>query len=279
MRLPVLIVAALLLLLAGCKESKQEFESAVANAQEALATRAGEVQAAGAEATVPVVLALRETVDAVAAETIPPPQQAEQAEAVVDPAVFDLVVRWEIGSQAQYVRQYQGVICPGGGSGPTIGIGYDLGTHTPSEIRAAWGWHPAIEELVTASMQVGPDRCAAWRAKHRDIRVSYDDAVRVFATHDWPRYVAMAARAYRNGWDGLTSAHQSGLAGNGYNRGFTFVGSRRSEMREIRDTCVPGHMAPCTADQLRASCRVWEGTKLYAGLCARRRAEAAFVVR
>lgn len=275
MRLAALVLAASLLL--GCAESTQQaahsVDSAVASAAEAVAEQAEEVQEASAATTVPLVLAMREAADSITSEPLPEPVTS------IDPAVFELVVRWEVGSPAQYVRKYQGVICPGGGSGPTIGIGYDLGTQTPAEIRAAWGWHPAIEELVTASGQVGPERCAAWRAGHRGVRVSYDDALRVFATHDWPRYVAMAARAYRNGWEGLTLNHQRGLAGNGYNRGFSFVGSRKAEMRVVRDTCVPSSLAPCTADQLRASCRVWEGTDLYNGICARRRAEAAFVVR
>ena len=274
-RLPALLLAASMLL--GCAESTQEapvaVDSAVSVATETVQSaraEVGEVQAAGAEATVPAVLALR---DAVATGTAEP---RPDEPVVVDPAIIDLVVRWEIGSPAQYVRKYQGVIGPGGGSGPTIGIGYDLGTQTPAQIRAAWGWHPDVERMATASGQVGPERCAAWRAGHRDIRVSYDDAMRVFASHDWPRYMAMASRAYRNGWSGLTSHHQGGLASNGYNRGFIFLGSRRTEMREIRDTCVPGNDAPCTAAQLRASCRVWAGTDIYGGLCARRNAEADF---
>lgn len=290
MRLPALILAASLLL--GCAESTQTAQQAVESAAaqaagvvDAAATQAAEavaaaqeqaggVQAAGAEATVPAVLALREAVAEVAPEA-PPSTPA----ATVDPAVVELVVRWEIGSQAQYVRKYQGVICPGGASGPTIGIGFDLGTQTPAEIRAAWGWHPDVDRLVTASGQVGPERCAAWRAAQRDIRVSYDDALRVFATHDWPRYMAMAARAYRAGWTDLTPNHQRALGGNGYNRGFSFIGSRRTEMRVVRDTCVPSNQAPCTAEQLRASCRVWAGTAIYNGLCARRRGEADFSIR
>lgn len=274
MRLPALFLAASLLL--GCAESKQEaaqsVDSAVASAAEAVAEQVGGVQATGAEATVPVVLALRDAVDSIAVEPLP-----STPAATVDPAVVELVVRWEIGSQAQYVRKYQGVICPGGASGPTIGIGFDLGTQTPAEIRAAWGWHPDIDRLVTASGQVGPEKCKAWRAAHRDIRVSYDDALRVFATHDWPRYMAMAARAYRAGWADLTLNHQRALGGNGYNRGFSFLGSRRTEMREVRDTCVPGNDAPCTAGQLRASCRVWDSQPgIRKGLCARRYAEAEF---
>ena len=278
-RLGALFLAASLLL--GCAEStqtaQQAVESAAAQAAEvvdAAQEQAGRVQPAGAEAPAPAVLALREAVAEVPPEPLPSPPPPV---ATVDPAVVELVVRWEIGSQAQYVRKYQGVICPGGASGPTIGIGFDLGTQTPAEIRAAWGWHPDIDRLVTASGQVGPERCAAWRAAHRDIRVSYDDALRVFATHDWPRYMAMAARAYRAGWADLTLNHQRALGGNGYNRGFSFLGSRRTEMREVRDTCVPGNDAPCTAGQLRASCRVWDSQPdIRKGLCARRYAEAEF---
>ena len=162
-RLPALLLAASMLL--GCAESTQEapvaVDSAVSVATETVQSaraEVGEVQAAGAEATVPAVLALR---DAVATGTAEP---RPDEPVVVDPAIIDLVVRWEIGSPAQYVRKYQGVIGPGGGSGPTIGIGYDLGTQTPAQIRAAWGWHPDVERMATASGQVGPERCAAWRA-------------------------------------------------------------------------------------------------------------------
>lgn len=261
------------LLLAGCAP-----QAAVTDAQAALdavqATATTETQTITSDTAIPLVLSAREGIEGIAAEL--PSQPATAGRSGLDPAAVEFVVRWEVGSEAQYVRKYQGVICPGGASGPTIGIGYDLGTQTPADIRAAWGWHPDVDRMTTASGQVGTERCAAWRAGHRDILVGYDDAMRVFASHDWPRYTAMASRAYRNGWSVLTPHHQGGLTSNGYNRGFTFIGSRRTEMREIRDTCVPGNDAPCTADQLRASCRVWAGTKNYDGLCGRRKAEAYF---
>lgn len=265
-------------LLLGCAESKQEaaqsVDSAVASAAEAVAEQVGGVQAAGSEATVPVVLALREAVDSITTEPLPEPV------ASIDPAVVALVVRWEVGSPAQYVRKYQGVICPGGASGPTIGIGDDLGHQTPHEIRRRWGWHPDVDRMATASGQVGPEKCSAWRTTHRDIRVGYDDAIHVFTQFAWPAYQAMAERAYRRGWEGLTYPHQAALTSNGYNRGFSFLGSRRTEMREIRDTCVPSSLARCTAAQLRASCRVWDSQPdIRKGLCARRHAEADFAVR
>lgn len=269
-RLSALILAASLLL--GCAESKQE--AAAEAAAEAVTDATDGVQASIAQPTAAAVLAFREAADSITTEPLPEP-----APSSIDPAVVALVVRWEVGGPAQYVRKYQGVICPGGASGPTVGIGYDLGTQTPSAIRASFGWHPDVEALVTASGQTGPDRCAAWRSKHSRIRVSYDDAIRVFETQDWPTYVSAAGRAYRHGWSGLTLHHQGALASNGYNRGFSFLGSRRIEMRQIRDRCVPDTDAHCTATQLRASCRVWEGTDMYAGLCGRRKAEAAFAVR
>ena len=276
MRLSAFILAASLLL--GCAESKQEaataVDDAVTQASEAVAEQTEQAQSVAAATTTPLVLAMREAVDSIAVEPLPEPVTS------IDPAVVALVVRWEVGSPAQYVRKYQGVICPGGASGPTVGIGDDLGHQTPQEIRRRWGWHPDVERMVTASGQAGPEKCNAWRAAHRDIRVGYDDAIRVFTGFAWPAYQAMAARAYRNGWGELTRNHQGSLTSNGYNRGFSFLGSRRTEMRVVRDTCVPGNDAPCTAGQLRASCRVWDSQPdIRKGLCARRHAEADFAVR
>ncbi len=283
MRLPALVLAATLLL--GCSESKQEAESAVDDAVEVASEAVADTleqpedirEAVAPEATA-VVLAVREAVESVTTEPLPPPVQAGRLE--LDPAVVALVVRWEVGSPKQYTAKYQGVICPGGASGPTIGIGDDLGHQTPAEIRRRWGWHPQADRLVTGSGQTGPAACNAWRNAHRDIRVPYDDAIRVFTLHAWPKYSAMAARAYRNGWTGLTPAHQDALKSNGYNRGFSFLGSKRAELVVIRDNCVPRSAAQCTADQLRASCRVWDSQPtIRKGLCARRHAEADYAVR
>ena len=279
MRIAALILTASLLL--GCAESKQEastaVDSGVQTAQEAVAgtvEQAEDVREAAAPQATAVALALRETLEAFTPEPLPPVAVA------IDPAVVALVVRWEVGSPAQYTAKYQGVICPGGASGPTIGIGDDLGHQTAAEIRRRWGWHPDVERMVTASGQTGPTACNAWRAGHRDIRVAYDDALRVFATFAWPKYSAMASRAYRNGWAGLSPFHQGSLTSNGYNRGFSFLGSKRTELVVIRDRCVPQGMAPCTADQLRASCRVWDSQPaIRKGLCARRHAEADFAIR
>lgn len=273
-RLPALILA--LSLLAGCSESTQEARSAVDSAVQAAQTTVEQASVDAAANAAPVVaatVAVREVLEAIVPEPLPP------AAPSIDPAVVALVVRWEVGSPKQYTAKYQGVICPGGASGPTIGIGDDLGHQTAAEIRRRWGWHPQADRLVTGSGQTGPAACNAWKRANAGIRVTYDDALRVFATFAWPKYSAMASRAYRNGWASLSEFHKGSLTSNGYNRGFSFLGSKRTELVVIRDRCVPQGMAPCTADQLRASCRVWEGTPIYKGICARRHDEARFAVR
>ena len=160
-RLSAAFLLALLLL--GCTESKQEAATAVdeaaSQASEAVTEQIEGAQVAGAAAAVPFVLALREAVDSITTEPLPEPV------ASIDPAVVALVVRWEVGSPAQYVRKYQGVICPGGASGPTVGIGFDLGHNTQAAIRAAWASSPHVDALASGSGVVGPDACKAWRAQ------------------------------------------------------------------------------------------------------------------
>lgn len=275
-------VLALAVLLSGCSQPAQVAANAVDNVQDvateavsAVDEKAGEAAVVTTETTTPVVLAIREAIEVVT-EPLPPPAVKDHG---LDQAAVDLVVRWEVGSAKQYTAKYQGVICPGGSSGPTIGIGYDLGTQTAATIRLDWAQHPQVDDLATASGKVGPGACAAWKAAHRGIRITYAEAERVFTQETFPAYLRMAERAYRNGWQGITDAHRYGLGSNGYNRGFSMMGSRNAEKRHTRDVCVPGNDAPCTARDLVASCRIWKGTNLYDGLCGRRHAEAGFVVR
>ena len=280
MRLPALLLAALLL--AGCAESTQSatnsVDAAVQSATEAVAgtiEQADDIRDVAAPQVNDAVLAVREAV-----ESIPSVEVAEvQTERnTADPDAVALVVRWEVGSPARYTKLYQGVICPRGASGPTIGIGDDLGHQTATEIRRRWGWHPAVDRMVSGSGVTGDAACKAWKAQHRDIRVTYDDAIRVFTQHTWPSYLRMAERAYRKGWAGLSLRHQGGLGSNGYNRGFSMVGSRNTEKRHTRDVCVPANDADCTAADLIASCRIWDNQPaIRKGLCARRHDEARFV--
>jgi GH24 family phage-related lysozyme (muramidase) len=59
-----------------------------------------------------------------------------------------------------------------------------------------------------------------------------------------------------------------------YNRGASMRGMTRTEMRVIRDECLPNRDHICIAHNIRSMCRLWEGTPVGPGLCRRRHAEA-----
>lgn len=271
MRALSLILAVLLA--GGCARAVDNAVDGAQEATQALGHGADETQVTLAETTTPAILAVQEALEAVA-EPLPPVPTSN-----VDLETAKLISGFEITSEAVYVKKYRGVICPGGASGPTIGIGYDLGTQTAATIRADWRQHPDVDRLATASGQVGPGACAAWRGAHRDIRVELPLAQQVFATRVLPDYTRQARRALSKGWSGNTQHARGASVSLGYNRGWAMVGDRNREKREIRDNCFPAGDARCTAAQLRSMTRIWVGTDIAAGMTARRNEEATFAVR
>lgn len=247
-----------LILLAGCAPEV---------AQEAAEAAAETTQEASTEVVAPVVVAVQSVAEVVA-EVLPEPAPRPQ----VHSEAVALIVRYEVSSQAYYQRRLQGVICPGGASGPTWGIGYDGGHQSAARIRREWAMHPEVERLATASGVTGDAACRAWRGRHLDIRVPLALAQEVFDSTMMPTWLGATRRTYP-GVDLMTGQAEGALVSNSFNRGTSMLGDRAREKRVIRDTCVPMLDAPCTAQQLRAQCRIWQGTTLERGLCARRESE------
>jgi GH24 family phage-related lysozyme (muramidase) len=249
-------------LVTGCApESAQSLATAVAST-------VVEAQSAVAETTTSPILELQSVVQ----EELPAP--AAEPLTPMAPIATKLIVRWEVTSPAAYTKKYQGVVCPGGASGPTVGIGYDLGHQTRATIEREWVGHPALSALVAGSGVVGPEACTAYRRAHPEIQITYADAVRVFEHSTLPAYTSAARRALPKGWDVLAPGAQAANVSLGYNRGWTMAGDRNREKRAIRDDCVPIGDRQCNASQLRGMCRLWAGTPNGAGLCARRNDEA-----
>lgn len=272
--LGAVLLSALVVLLAACapRQVQQTVGEAVTPAFE-------QTQAAAAQVMVPAALTLREAIQgATPALLNPQPPEPRFSTWAGAPAAAALIVRWEVTSPKAYARKYEGVTCPGGASGPTIGIGYDLGHQMRADIARDWAAHPAVDQLVEGSGVVGEGACTAYRAAHRDIRVPYALAAAVFEGATLPAYHAAARRALHAGWLQLPPNAQAANVSMGYNRGWSMSGERNREKRAIRDTCAPAGDAPCNADQLRAMCRLWIGTPNGKGLCARRNDEARVAV-
>jgi hypothetical protein len=258
-----------LLLAAAC--APQPVAAAVEQAAERIEAPATGAQVAVAEVVVPAAVGVREIVQDVLPLPVGP---VDRAMGGVSPAAVALIVRWEVSSPAYYQARLQGVACPPEASGPTIGIGSDLGHQTAHDIRRDWAEHPMVDVLATASGVVGPEACRAWRAANPGIVVPLDMATRVFEHSVLPRYMAATARAFRDGWDTLPWDAQGGNGSMGFNRGLSMVGERNREKREIRDNCVPRADVRCNAAALRGMKRLWPGLP---GLQNRREDEARLV--
>ena len=169
---------------------------------------------------------------------------------------------------------------PGGSSGVTIGIGYDLGYVTVDQYESDWGERLGEEVRGRLKDAVG---LRAVRAKNRtpdlaDIRIRRAPSEEVFTQRTIPLYTVRASQAFP-GFEGLPDDVQGALVSLVYNRGASMVDDspedRRREMRAIRDAVATKDLQEI-ADQLRAMKRLWIGKGLD-GLLTRRDAEAELV--
>ncbi len=247
-----------------------------ADAQATAGGAAERVRVAAASAAVPAMLDMQQAIQS----ALPPPTDTgAPAPAPVSPAAVALIVRHEIISPAYYTAKLQNFACPGDISGPTMGIGYDLGMQTATRIRADWRAHPAVPRLASGSGVTGFGPCRGYRRANADIRTPLPLAQDVFLHASLPAYCGLAARTFRNGWDSLPPNAQGALCATVYVRGAGMRGEMRTEMRQLRDDCVPAHDVQCIARAHRAMCARFEGRADAAGLCKRFRETAELAVR
>lgn len=200
------------------------------------------------------------------APTPPPPPTHAACYAVAT----SLIVRWEVTSPAVYTRKYQGVIDPGGQSGPTWAIGFDGGHNTRASIAEVWADHEDLSRLLTTSGVIGAEtrrRIGEWRGVVTD----YQYAIDSFRDYSLPIYHAQARKTYGRAMDTLPPGACAAVLSLTYNRGGATTGDRRREIRTIRDQCIPNRDVECIAEQLESMCRLWPDTP---GLCNRRKDEA-----
>lgn len=171
---------------------------------------------------------------------------------------------------------------PGGESGITIGIGYDLGFATPDQFRSDWG--PCLSEgdcnaligVIGLKGAAAKERASALKA----IVIKRADAGRVFMERSVPKAQKETAAAFP-GVDKLPADAQGALVSLVYNRGGGMgqegkpSWDARREMRAIRDAVARGDLKEIAA-QLRSMKRLWEGKGL-GGLVKRRDLEADLV--
>ena len=172
------------------------------------------------------------------------------------------LVNHEIGSAAYYRQALSHPIWPGGRSGVTIGIGYDLGYNSESQIRKDWSVVLAeldLERLIVVSSLKG-EVARQLVKKVQSVTVPLESAQQVFFEATLPRYALLTRKTYP-GVENLHPDAQVALLSLIYNRGASLKGARRTEMAAIKDL-VALQDYNSIAQQIQAMKRLWEGRGL-----------------
>jgi len=187
----------------------------------------------------------------------------------------DMIVNFEVGGKSYYQRRLNKPTWPGGASGVTVGFGYDLGYNTAQQIEKDWGQVVGKEELRALKNCSGKKgsagKYALSAAKYR-VHVTWEEAQKVFDDSTLPRFTALTKRAFLLSEDRLHPDCNGALVSLVFNRGSSMSGSRRTEMRNIRDHIATGY-AGRVPREITAMKRLWVGKGL-PGLLTRRNAEA-----
>lgn len=205
----------------------------------------------------------------------------------LSPAALRLVLDYEVGGGEDYYNaRLRHPSWPGGESGVTIGIGYDLG-YTP-RARFLGDWHAMDDDdraRLAAVIGIRGLKARERVKEVRDILITWQLAFDVFQAQTVPFWISQTQAAFP-GLDSLPADAAGALVSLVFNRGPAMEGDRRREMvrirsyvlenakcrnAECRNACLAG-----IAKQLRAMKRLWYGQGLE-GLLRRRDAEAALV--
>jgi hypothetical protein len=186
---------------------------------------------------------------------------------------LEMIVQFEVISEKYYEKHLSGPIWPGGASGVTIGIGYDLGYNGPETIQGDWGERvpeAGLDGLLAAAGLTGQE-ARAYLDQLRHVNIPLDQAKDVFYSRTLPRYGRMTRQAYP-GVEELPGDAQAMLLSLVFNRGPALEGPRRREMKAIRPLVQAGDLRGIAA-QIRNMKRLWDIDRL-PGLHVRRDREA-----
>lgn len=200
----------------------------------------------------------------------------------VVPEAVDLIIDFEVSSQDVYERKFARPTWPGGASGVTIGIGYDLGYETVEDLAREWPTL-SVGSRARLARACGLKARAAAQALQdsdlglRNVVVPWEAAYDSFTASTLPRYAAATVRAFP-GCEVMPPLAFGALVSLVYNRGGGMRSSdpdrdERREMRAIRDLVAAGKFA-AIPDQIRSMKRLWPDC---GGLRSRRDREAEFL--
>ena len=185
-----------------------------------------------------------------------------------------LLLDYEVGGGEPYYRKFLSrPTWPGEQSGVTIGVGFDLGYNSESQVSEAWGTLSNTSlELLMGAIGIRGESARLWlssRPMVRDIEVPWEKALDVFERITVPRFYLQLLRIYPQA-ETLPEPARDALLSLVFNRGTALAGDRRAEMLGIQNALRDGrtHDVPQLPRSMK---RLWPNTT---GLQKRRDAEA-----
>lgn len=200
----------------------------------------------------------------------------------------DLILQFEIGGSRRYYERFLAKPSwPGGASGVTIGIGYDLG-YSGDSFAEDWEDKLSSSDFTRLSRTLGlkGSRGKAATSGVRDIVIGWDAAMDVFEHKTLPTYINQTLRAFPNS-ENLPPNAFGALVSVVFNRGPLVDNSdRRREMKRIREILALGNDREIDkddisdiADQVRSMSRLWpDNSRSDNDLHDRRHAEADLIL-
>lgn len=190
---------------------------------------------------------------------------------------YNLIIKHEVGGGASYYDRYlKRPTWPGGASGVTVGIGYDLGYNSRDQI--ARDWSMLSSDVLSRLQSCAGIKGRSAKAKAATVRglvIPWDCARQVYEKNTLPRFGGLTLRAY----PGTNEMHphiQGAMLSWTFNRGsgISSTSSRDKEKRAMRSD-IPNQPYKLP-EHFRSSKRLWVGKGL-PGLLKRRDDEAALI--
>lgn len=196
---------------------------------------------------------------------------------VLSDRALKLILDHEVGGGESYYNKALKRPCyPGGASGVTIGVGYDLGYNTLTQFTSDWLDNIDSDDFNRLKNHLGKKSSAAKSAipSVRDIEVPWSAALEVFKQSTLPRFINETLKAFP-GADKLHPDAFGALVSIVFNRGASISGDSRREMLNIRNL-ISSKNYKQIAREIRSMKRLWVGKGLD-GLLRRRDEEASIV--